>query len=1683
MRHWLRIVAVLLLALSGSWICGSLLAHAEDAPQISADPSVVSQGTPSSASAAGAPSVSEQAAAGAGGAAQIADRPLTREENAFLFDLQQLTKHPHRLAGSRNGFEAAEYITAQLGHMGLQTFFVDMPVWQMETERSELLVNGQRVQVHTMRPNISALSVTGPEGVSGPLRYVGNGTLEAYGERSVEGAIVVLDYDSTGGWQRAFAYGAKAVLFLGHGDAVASEPRNSGVPANWVRAYVSADQTAVDLTRDYDKAELFIDGRWRRTEGRNIVARIAGTAPGFAGEGGQAEAVVLSANYDTFGLVPELSQGARGAANVAALLEAAQVLKQNPPKRDVILMFLDNQARYHQGAREVYEAWLSDADELTRRGEEHRKELLHVRAMSLLLEKNGLLFDRAPEPPGGGAAKIWLKRALVEAANFKRDDVRKIVEVMRLKAGRAGAAEIAPEVRRLEAEALRWDEIRRALHQGALSAFVEGQARGGANKGEAKLYQTLFQQLQAASGSRFKKRLNELTALVEMDDQKVALRKVLAPEGKPLFVVFHAQYNLSDGGATWGVVVGDWTYALTPWRLPAAGTDAPGYYGGLLGALRATSSLIPQTVNQLDPRTLTDPLFGLTFAPAPFAVSSSIAGTYGIYNFALMSGADRRPRDGQPTDTLGRLNWARVERQGLEATHLMAAAASSAEVSLPRVLAAQKLSRYPTWDSGSQGGDYAGLQVSGSLAEDRPAGGAMIALWPGSIAFAGAGEAWSSLKDAQVIADFEPFALEPVDQNGRFRLLGLRNDVHSEIMVLGSLFDANGRIQAISTQEGQVKLATELIRSNLFFGEQYRWMARRGFESDPKRFKLLKANSDSAFRTNRSLWGQLGDQYFAYVSDQIVDRRLKVFQVMGAAALGPFSPKSPYGSGLDPKEVSGSFSIADNSANDLWNLNEARLGQLRVRGVTSPDIEVLHSRALRIKEQAKAEPDLAKQAGAFARSAALSQRVYLPLRNTMDDLVHAIVMLLLLAIPFAFALERLIVCATTIYGRLAGFTGMFLGTFGLLYFMHPGFAIAATPVIIFLAFAILLLSSLVIYIVVRKFKTELKAMQGQALGVHGLEVSRMGTMLAAVGMGMSTMRRRPTRTTLTAITVVILTFTTLVFASFSQKVGLRTTYEGPKSPHTRSSIAMHQLDYSPLPEGVKDLVFGQEGVGGLVAPYYWLTKDTKNKAVDVRFSVARADDGRSMAIDAAMGISDAEVPRWPELTATLGEGTPEAKRLRLKSGAVFLPPIVTDVLELKVGQAILVNGQPATFGGSVNTAELQRLKHVDGHSVLPVDFQALESGPAQIQADKSETELAFAQDVARDFVHLSADQVMIASSDFVQRLGGKLFALGIYPGEGVDVQARGRELAETLVMPVWAAGPSGVERLLLTELTEVSGGFALFVPLLLGGLIIFGTLLGSISDREREIYTFSALGLSPGHVGVLFFAEAAVYAVVGGMGGQLLAQFVALGASALAKAGYMKPAAINFSSTNSLFAIAVVMLTVLVSAVYPAVRASRSANPGLARAWRLPAPEQDDLKLKFPFTVSAYDITGVVSFLAEHFRAHDDAGLGSFAASDVSIRRGTQGNLELTGRFALAPFDLGVTQHLTLMAAPSEIEGVDEVAIHVHRESGASNDWFRANGVFMRDLRQQFLLWRTLSNDMIEHYRMETLKTLGPNEA
>jgi hypothetical protein len=653
-----------------------------------------------------------------------------------------------------------------------------------------------------------------------------------------------------------------------------------------------------------------------------------------------------------------------------------------------------------------------------------------------------------------------------------------------------------------------------------------------------------------------------------------------------------------------------------------------------------------------------------------------------------------------------------------------------------------------------------------------------------------------------------------------------------------------------------------------------------------------------------------------------------------------------------------------------------------------------------------------------------------------------------------------VIGATTIYRQVGWFAGFFAATFGLLYLSHPAFAVSSTPIIIFLGFTIVVMSALVIAIIMRKFEHELKTLQGMAASAHAVGVSRVSTLMAAMQMGISTMRRRPMRTTLTAATVTLLTFTILCFASFSTQLGVVRLFVSANPSY--SGIMLHRVNWQALAPGIEDLIECRWGAEARTLPRYWVSsRDEDNPGL----LVSRADGTRPIMLRGVLGIDPREIRRRPDLARLFSADL---------AGKVLLTRTVAEALGLKPGDPVLAGGLRLRLGPPLDAVGASVAVDMDGSSVLPVSFM---DADARQSGDREE---APADEVAeKNWTGLPPDSVMVVNPETALRLGAELHALTVYTEDIARAAAVADDAARMLSFPVAGTRPDGVYRHVLGTVLAASGARDLFFPILLGGLVVFGTMLASVADREREIYTFSALGLAPRHVGTLFFAEAMVYSLIGGMGGYLLAQGILKALTVLADFGWVRVPEMNMSSTNTIVTILIVMITVLISAIYPGVRASRSANPGLMRSWRLPSPEGDRLEFVFPFTVSDYDITGVVSFLREHFSSHADSGLGRFMARDVAIARGPDGGLGLDATVALAPFDLGVSQSFALRSVPSEVPGIDEVKLTMNRLSGQPRDWRRLNKVFVDELRQQFLLWRSLPQETMEVYRGRTLTELG----
>ena len=705
----------------------------------------------------------------------------------------------------------------------------------------------------------------------------------------------------------------------------------------------------------------------------------------------------------------------------------------------------------------------------------------------------------------------------------------------------------------------------------------------------------------------------------------------------------------------------------------------------------------------------------------------------------------------------------------------------------------------------------------------------------------------------------------------------------------------------------------------------------------------------------------------------------------------------------------------------------------------------------------------------------LGDRVHQPLRDNIDDLVKAVVILLVLSLPFAFAMERLIFGARTIYRQVAGYAGIFITTFVILYFTHPAFSLAEAPIIIFLAFVILLLSIFVINVVLSKFKYELRAMQGLSSKAHG-GGQENGTALAAIAIGISGMRNRPLKTALTATTVALLTFTILVFASFSSSLGVVPTYLGPAQGMHR--IEYHSQSFLGLPSRLVDslsTLYGDRyqvftrGASFRDPTMGAFKDDVVNVALNPRTLEMQSLDGILVLDPQEITFHNAIDPMFSPLSIPLTMANPKA------APPVMLSGLVADKLKVKVGDDLEIRGQHFTLVGIFDSAKLKSLENIDGTHLNPPDFDATFKASGEHAADSGGAmQTTFKQLDVNNFIFSSPDLIAIATPQGMGNLGMLTNFVTFYPKEGASVDDDAAKLAEYLQGPVSACSDAGSTRFFFTEKFEGSGVLEVLVPLLLGGLIIFSSLLGSIVDRQKEIFTYSALGLAPPDVATLFFAESAVFAVIGGMGGYLISQIVVKLLSVLAEFGIARVPDVNFSSFSSIVTILIVMVTVMLSTIYPALMASKSANPGVARKWRMPKPDGDTMRFTFPFTVSAESIAGILAFIREHFDNHGDASLGAFAAREVAItstaRADGSREMSISAEIALAPFDLGVFQRFSMTTKTSDIAGIDEVVVELVRLNGSTGTWVRGNRAFIDDLREQFLRWRSLPVDSVEQY-------------
>ena len=278
--------------------------------------------------------------------------------------VRKLTEIGPREDGTTANHKAIDYVAGTLSSYGLDVQRQSLPCWVIEPIKSSLRVTGPPdAGIKCYHSNLTG--VTGPEGVTGEVAFVGRAFEEDFEGRDVSGKIALAyqQYYWEGNDQprkkmvRAAEHGAVALIFVmkrrddlitcwGLGNEPGPIPFISVAYPHFLSLLEALKQGPVE-------AVIKVIGQPRRGESANIWTIIPGTElpEELIGYG--------SSHHETVPMCPGANDNA---VAQAALLELACFFKDNPQKRSIILFSDGREEAGICGARAFVEAhrdWLT----------------------------------------------------------------------------------------------------------------------------------------------------------------------------------------------------------------------------------------------------------------------------------------------------------------------------------------------------------------------------------------------------------------------------------------------------------------------------------------------------------------------------------------------------------------------------------------------------------------------------------------------------------------------------------------------------------------------------------------------------------------------------------------------------------------------------------------------------------------------------------------------------------------------------------------------------------------------------------------------------------------------------------------------------------------------------------------------------------------------------------------------------------------------------------------------------------------------------------------------------------------------------------------------------------------------------------------------------------------------------
>ena len=1565
--------------------------------------------------------------------------------------LRILTQHESRVVGYPGERAAAKYVESQFreifAEVDKEEFFVTVP---MDSGGKLVLPGQDPIAMRALWPNLVRTSQLPKEGLEAPLIYAGKGKLSEFNGRLVEGAAVVVEFNSASDWLNAPRMGAKAVIFVEPESTMRGEAESKflaipvAIPRFWISRGDAARLIPQLQRKDPPLARLFCDMTWERVPAYNFIGRIQGQGdpndPGI-----EDQIIVLEAYYDAMSMVPSLAPGAEQALSMAALLELAKLYHKFPPKRTVWFVATSAHTLGLQGIKHYIERHIDDWSQPSL-GEKFGAFLSNTGGTSWLVD-------------------IWRPLRYLVCLLLLGGLVFLLVQAFRRGApgqGFAGAALLIPIL------VLLYTDVRTERRSPPEIYLFCGLDLSSHNKGVAMFYKGYYYDFREDIQNKF----SDIARVTRENSEKVALTFGQNPKD-----IFNDGINPIEGKNWRNFFPGKMALDAEAWTL----TGARGISFATTDDGRAFVDTPFDTLDRVNVDNLAIQTKTLACLIDHILNDTNRPGEVNAQRMPITepSQFSRMGLQGGFATVKGRVVMFDLKKSFIPSTPVTGSLAviTSTNKTLMGVRGqmVQKVD-----DTSDDEMEQARFEFYGVPPLTAYGGRRLTQVRAyhideetGNIDFApDLGQTGAKAYPIDVSITMATKQMEVItfrcESTSIYDFIDPQNlKTLTTINIYDGATNAVPRMYGMAVGHPERFQAVVEDAAVIFAQPGFTIKIVMGAGPAATRFVLINSTYERERRYEEDLKGRMVN--IAPVIREGVPE-----------GIGYMLGKHPV-EGERPPELAGVVhtrsyegtipNIPYRVALDMWKWDDYNAEKLRKYRIINQGLDDLHNSAgalLNKAEEALARRDYA-EFDALSRAAwGYEARAYPEVTKTSRDVVKGVMFYLALLLPFAFFMERLMVGSANLKNQISWVFGIFIAVFILISQIHPAFDITATPMIVLLAFIMLALSVLVIIMISGKFEQQLKEFNRQVSGVHKEDIGRMSIAAAAFSLGISNMRRRKARSILTCCTLILLTFIVLSFTSVV--TGLRYNVVPAPGEPRYDGIMLRTAMWSPLEESSYRILNDEFGETHAVAPRAWFYGTQMGEQTFL--SITRGD--KKFDCRAVLGLT----PNEREITGADAS---------LVAGRWFRPSdVYAAILTRETADNLGLSGEDVDAGratfkyagmdyaliGLVENDDFKAIKDLDQEPLTPVDFILMQRQSQTGGQAQDDAEAGF-----REYTHLEPNTILIIPYQTLMNQGGEVRSLAINLESPTQVKSTRLELMPRLGLNLYAGEGNQTYRYSSIGSTSITGAGTIAIPILIAALIVLNTMLGAVFERQGEIHVFSSIGLAPNHVGMLFMAESMVYAVIGAMAGYVLGQGTA---KIIVSLDLFQGLNLNFSSVSAVFSTLLVMGVVLLSTLYPARVASEVATPNIERTWRTPDPQGDTWVIPLPFMVTGDQATGLARFLGEWFQAYEEYSIGDFVTQDVrsteiETERGLGYQIELTTW--LAPFDLGVSQNVILRTELTDMEDVYQITLTLQRLSGDISNWKRVNRRFLNTLRKQFLIWRTLGAEDRERYMSEAQET------